>query len=471
MVIMKSQSFRLLLLSFLIITIPTTFACKGESTDIAIPSVPSTDISYSKADSITAAIMAGCTARAFVENFIAEHNGKIVPHIVDRGETWSSLANLSGVEQNMILALNPFNTECLTGTEVYIVELPKPSYEDLCNANIARLLQQGMDMENNGKFRDAIKIYSNIIKDYDALEAYYLRGRAYYRSNKLKESTRDFSHVVNFDTKHKFPDAIDIYQQVSEEWETRKEAKKERILGIVATALQAGTQIAGAYFNSKYGTSQSNLYLSGSNNGLVSSIIPNVTAEQPFYNIGVETNYYQNGIQWPAELNPLNYFTPDAMEVKVTYDKFGTPMYSMPGVANAVYNMQNDFNGLMGYNYLNSPSYGETQLIQNEINNMFAQQIINSAATPMYGVDYTNFDNDGTILTANSDYSADTSGSSRRCIYCEGTGFKQISQRGVATFGYQLAKKQCPTCKAIWNPETETHTCVKCTHCDYWKNR
>ncbi|MDE6255512.1 MAG: hypothetical protein K2M39_04895 [Muribaculaceae bacterium] len=80
---------------------------------------------------------------------------------------------------------------------------------------------------------------------------------------KLKQYTEDFKYVVQNDKDNAFPDAKDIYMQVSEEWERHKEERTQKWINIGLGILDMCMKVANEYINYKYGTQQPNSFLSG----------------------------------------------------------------------------------------------------------------------------------------------------------------------------------------------------------------
>ncbi|MDE6410354.1 MAG: hypothetical protein K2K81_08980 [Muribaculaceae bacterium] len=417
-----------------------------------------------KSDSVVSYIISKYLVAVFSEELINERNGKIENHIVERGESWKSIAGSCGIDEAMLKALNPFEEECLTGLEIRVPRFPNAVVVSGIDERVRMRLQNALDKEKAGNLKEAIKIYSTVIKENPSLDARYLRGRAYYRMKKLKQSTEDFKYVVQNDKDNAFPDAKDIYMQVSEEWERHKEERTQKWINIGLGILDMGMKVANEYVNYKYSTQQTNSFLSGYGYGAVTGGNAMVGSNYSIPGGGAGTDYYHNGVQWPASLDPSRYFTPDVMKVEVTYDAFGNPMYSSPGIANAMMRMQSDFNLDMAKsgNLFSGSAISNALLGQLNMNNYMVSQTAIEMATPTYVVDYQN---DGGNDLGNDIGSPGSYNNNSKCIHCEGTGWVKTSQMGVATLGQNLPRKKCKICGYQWDPGLEVHTCVPCRWC------
>lgn len=425
------------------------------------------EIGMDKIDSISSAIVAKFMAKSFSEILIYERNGEIHNHIVDRGETWESIAKQYGVDGTLLQALNPFEFECVTGIEIEVPYFPKPTYDEMEDIHTSRKLNEGLDLERAGKIKEAIKIYSGIIKDNSAIEAYYLRGRAYYRNHKLKEATADFKYVVYHDAYNKFPDAHDIYSQVSSEWEAYKEQRNRRTGLIIGQILNAGVSIASACLDAKYGTQNSQNFLSGYDYG--NAVV--YSNQNVLTNSSGGTNYYQNGFEWPEYLNPGKYFTPDVMNVEITFDQFGNAMYSTPGIAAAMTRMQNDFNSATLQTLSSLPVSTNTSTIMGmlQLSNAETARMTTMMRTPQYNTPESHISTEPGNEKKSTHKTSQGNTDRRHCIHCDGTGWVRSSQMAVATFGQHLPKKKCTKCGYEWTPELEIHSCERCKYCDAGK--
>lgn len=384
-------------------------------------------------DSIVCQIMANVMLSCLTKDMIEARNGKVVTYIVDRGETWESIATKCRVDASFIKSLNPYYTECITGTEILIAEMPEPDYAAMARDSSIR---RALIYEESGEWKKAIKAYSEILKGGSSVEVHYLRGRAYYRANKLKESVQDFEYVVNHDNNNDFPDASDVLAQVSAEWEQKKAQKAELWGNIIGGVLQAGAMAADAYLTYKYGTQNSNAFLTAAGTSFnYSPSMLNMGAA----NIATTLNYYQDGVQLPASLNPVNYFTPDMMKMEISYDQYGNPMYSSPGLADAMMKMQADFNNTIGTSGALFTGSATSNMINGLVqsNNNIVIDFANQANTFQYfdnsGGSY-NYDNNsydtsssfttvGTNSTGKGSKNCPTCMGTGRCQSCNGTGW------------------------------------------------
>lgn len=141
-----------------------------------------------------------------------------VKHIIERGETLSSIAGRYGVSTDKIIELNPDASDFIyVGMEL---DIPGKSSSSLGNSIAGaletikqlELLQDAetvsaaceeadrlLDAGQNGK---AIKAYNEVLKKYassgySCVDAYYGRGIAYYNQGKWKSAIKDFESAIS----------------------------------------------------------------------------------------------------------------------------------------------------------------------------------------------------------------------------------------------------------------------------------
>lgn len=138
---------------------------------------------------------------------------KTVNHIVDRGETLASIANLYGVTTGKIIELNPEASDFVyTGMELIVphnvIEVAPNASPSLVSeavrnrAIIAEACEDADRLLSQEEYTKAVKAYSKIIKKfknstYSCVEAYYGRALAYYNQGKWKRSIKDFERTID----------------------------------------------------------------------------------------------------------------------------------------------------------------------------------------------------------------------------------------------------------------------------------
>lgn len=422
-------------------------------------------LSVSPADSIVGVFLAKFVMRGLTTDFITECKGKIEPYYVQRGETWESVARKFRVDGGMLRGLNPFEDELLVGLEISVPIFPKPTFEEIQSSINAPKFERAQTYERRGEWKEAVKVYNDIIKTSPQIDAYYCRGRAYYKLGKLKQATKDFGYVVAHDSDNKFPDANEIYQSVNDEWQAKK-AERARFWGSVALGvLDMGLQVTDVVLKSKYGNAGDMMNYTPSYSSHPSGASSNGVTGFSWFQL--DPSLVKAGITLPPSLDISRYFNADTFKMEVSYDQWGNPMYSCPGLANAMLQQQADFNRDM-MSMSNGAGLSHSIYAQLHIQNQSVNDYAAELARPKYPWEMSNecFDDRGSDNS--KDKSTDT-GKKFKCAYCGGTGYQQISKPGVATYGTNSKKQKCDICERIWDPAIEIHSCVRCRHCDYWK--
>ena len=114
-------------------------------------------------------------------------------HQVQRGETYALIASRYGISVEELMAANPDSDGCFVGMEINIPEGRQKSNQIsfLTPKDLARM-DAAYDYLNRGKYKKAIKAYSEVIKISPSATAYFNRGIGYYNSEKYKSAIEDF---------------------------------------------------------------------------------------------------------------------------------------------------------------------------------------------------------------------------------------------------------------------------------------
>ncbi len=191
-----------------------------------------------------------------------DKNGKILHHVVEKGEDWESIANDHNISQLDLMWANPFEEECYTGLELSVPALL--SGEELREFQLMvknSYYIEGKRQYDNGDYSNAQKTYDKIIESpYSSLLAYYNRGMTQYRRGKLREAMSDFTYVIANDPQQRFPDARELNAQAERLQAQRDEERAEDIasfIGLASNIAITAFQISQSNSNSSYRTESS----------------------------------------------------------------------------------------------------------------------------------------------------------------------------------------------------------------------
>lgn len=163
-------------------------------------------------------------------------------HIVDRGESWESIADDYGVTVSQLKEANPSIVDAFVGIELFIpVEVDDMDMERRKFMRHNPLYLEAQDLAAAGKYKQAAKTYEQLIASNHnvPLDVYYHRGIAYYNWGKMHQTMNDMAYVKRNDTYGRFPDAAEIYgkaEKIQAERDANKAAIAGAIIGVAATA-------------------------------------------------------------------------------------------------------------------------------------------------------------------------------------------------------------------------------------------
>lgn len=217
---------------------------------------------YLQIDSILA--MAEWRDSIFKETL--DQKGKILHHIVEKGEDWESIADDHKISQLDLMWANPFEEDCYAGLELSIPVLL--SEEELREFQLTvknSYYIEGKRLYDKGDYSKAKKTYDKIIESpYSSLLAYYNRGMAQYRNGKLREAMSDFSHVISHDPQQRFPDARELKDHAAKLQAERDQERAENIasfINLASNIAQTAWQIS---HSNSYGASNNTSITTGS---------------------------------------------------------------------------------------------------------------------------------------------------------------------------------------------------------------
>ena len=403
-------------------------------------------------------------------------------YIVDRGDTWESVARKWGVHTDELKASNAMFTDLYVGVEL---ELPENSTsEPLSNYAIASYAIDDRSIERAEKAL-ADRNYSSArsyltgamnrrghttarltylyatscegTKNYvEALESYGKAAELFNNGDRTMDSQQILA--LNSDMERVLPLAQEEEQRKEEqrrEMRRRREAerkaeaeKKQRrrefwgnlgmgLLQGVAQGLQAASYGNG-YGYSGYMPSYNNSY-----SGYNSSYSPT----ESFAAIGVSLPPALDYTKWD----------PSAFQIQVTYDAYGNPMYSSPGAAKAL----RDMNAAV-YDCVSSGAakgvVSNSLLQQAALNSYWGNMDATYLETPHYYVP-DNGESSSATTTDGSNPREDITFEEVTCKLCEGTGW--IPNSKIATMGLTF-KKYCNTCKKYVDGSHGHDPCPSC---------
>lgn len=240
-----------------------------------------------------------------------ENEGAIFePHVVDRGETWESLARISGIDELDLKSLNGGVKNLYAGLEITLVSFPKWSinYERKILAMYPLIISEAESYMKAKEWKKATKLYTRIIECSECLTARYMRGVAYYNNGKFKEAAKDFSWVAGNDRFKLYDDAFDLSQQANNAWEQKKAERAEFWGNLAGAVLQTGLQVASNIVAAKqmesYGSTYSQI-TSPTTTGMTGSLAAQM--EQPGFFENVHNNIMNLSIQQVQEQQQREY--------------------------------------------------------------------------------------------------------------------------------------------------------------------
>lgn len=284
-------------------------------------------------DSINRLMELKMTMKGMGIDAVNETDGRIIKHIVERGETWESIATKYQIPPTLLTMLNPFEDDCLSGLEIDVaVYVTDEEIDEMRSLYGNSIIMEADKCFNSGDLKKAVKLYTSVLKDNKSAEIYYKRGIANYKRDKLSPCIDDLKCVVSLDKSNRFPDAADLLLSAEERLEAKRESRRQFWCDLASTVLEVGMYVGQAYLQSQYAdsySSTSNSY-AGSSSGLNSGYS------------GSALN-----IEIPPCLNLANYAHYDIGRTEYQYDQYGNIMVSYPGLADMQDAMQRDFSNYM----------------------------------------------------------------------------------------------------------------------------
>ncbi|MDO4311210.1 MAG: hypothetical protein Q4C43_10930 [Prevotella sp.] len=192
-------------------------------------------------------VLDGILKRSMLEE-VRENGGRIVKHIVERGETWKSIAGMYFIEEDELRCANSLYKTCYVGLEIDV-----PIYLTEEELRIRRLelfdinYLKAKGLMNKKDYSGAAKIYTEIINSSSAsIEAFYQRGLANYQRGKYSKAIDDFSYVIKNDRNNRYPNAFKYKSKSDKLLAERREERAAAWGELIQMGAQVASNIAAA---------------------------------------------------------------------------------------------------------------------------------------------------------------------------------------------------------------------------------
>lgn len=198
-----------------------------------------------------------------------EKGGRFLIHVVEKGESWESIAALYGIEMHDLLCMNSIHDNCFVGMELYVpVLLSDEELKEqklIANHSGYRMAQLQLD---NKDYSKAARTYTSLIESKaSSTLAYFNRGVALYNDGHYKKAMSDFARVKNRGSKEFGERASKYYQYAVQRLDERREARAN----VFANLLNMGVQVAGGYLQAKQQVAGYTVSNVGTGNGMGTS--------------------------------------------------------------------------------------------------------------------------------------------------------------------------------------------------------
>ncbi len=127
-------------------------------------------------------------------------------HIVQRGETFASIASQYGISVEQLQNANPLCEQCYVGLSLFIqksdidkvMEERKLMPNDEINDMFQNRCEDAFMMAAGGEFKKAIKVYDQLIEENPNAELYMNRGLCQFERKKWKRAISDLETALSF---------------------------------------------------------------------------------------------------------------------------------------------------------------------------------------------------------------------------------------------------------------------------------
>lgn len=274
-------------------------------------------------DSVTYHLLLGKLLRESTISDIKEEHGELARHVVERGESWASIAKAHGIGEVDLMTLNYMWDDLHAGIEIDVPQYPRHSigYERAAIWSMEDEYNRAQQLLDAGEWKKAAKAYGKLKDEKSTLAAWYLQGIAYYNMNKYKQAIENMTLIVNRDDYGLYPDAADIRNSAQAAWDEKKARRAEMWSGLAQGLLQSAAAGVQAYYNA-----QAMNYQPAMGSNYASSTY---TGAGPLATAMSQPGYFQNVSNQLMQLsyNQVNFQLQQEYEtVRQNYLKFGTDL-------------------------------------------------------------------------------------------------------------------------------------------------
>lgn len=262
---------------------------------------------------------------------------EMIEHLVQRGESFSLIANRYGITEQMLRNANSHIDECYTGLTLQInpadIETMRKYREQIEAERATREMQSRYDKAYSfmdaGKYKEAQKIFDYIIKNSrpGSAYAYYNRGVCKFNREKWKDAASDFRYATycndcDDDLKKQSEELNEIALNNQEVYEQNRARAWGEVLNM---SLNTAQMAMNTYVAQKYSMPTPQTYsMSTSNMDYLLNpyyAIAQTTAQQQYFNNVntqlISTSIQQVEAQYQAEYEQMRQLNPS-----LTYDQF-----------------------------------------------------------------------------------------------------------------------------------------------------
>lgn len=265
-------------------------------------------------------------------------------HIVQRGETIESLADMYDVNEDILKSINYELDTFYTGLEVRIPVDKK--YMDFRTEEDAEAIlkdlagyfagyKEATRIFKSGDYKRAEKMYASTIqrhgKYFPCEEAYFAMAMCDYNRKKWSAAIEGFNQVLNISGCSE--ELSDYSRRLKDEAENQREARRERTANILGGIFQAAAEVGTAYMAASqsetmgYGTPSMPQGLGSMSNAEFSAYVnnnmmqlANISVMQVQQQWAQEEMQFKNG--YISNYRSMHGYAPSAAEVQSAYNSY-----------------------------------------------------------------------------------------------------------------------------------------------------
>lgn len=261
---------------------------------------------------------------------------EMIEHLVQRGETFSLIADRYGITEQMLRNANSHIDACYTGLTLQInpvdIETMCKYREQIEAERAARemysMYEQAWALMDDGEYKSAQKIFDKIIARSPATAlAYYNRGVCKFNREKWKDAASDFGLAIGCQ------DCDDELKEKSSElkeiaWQNQEIYEQNRAnawLEVLNAGVAAASTAMNVYAAQKYSTPMPQTYSVPTSNMdyLLNPYyaVAQTTAQQQYYN-NLNAQLISTSIQQVEAQYQFEYEQMKQLNPSLTYDQF-----------------------------------------------------------------------------------------------------------------------------------------------------